>query len=177
MEQTSSEILKGWREFYLLMGTAAATLVGLMFVVASIGAGLFTDAHKDMMKAFITPTVIHFCVVLFVCLAALAPSLTSVALAIVAAAAVLIGIGYSCTAEVRILKRYVSTTTLGDRLWYAPIPIVGYLILAAAALSQLVHASLPDVEWIAFALCIILAAGVRNAWAITLWVAVQPRNG
>jgi hypothetical protein len=59
----------------------------------------------------------------------------------------------------------------------APIPIVGYLILAAAALSQLVHASLPDVEWIAFALCIILAAGVRNAWAITLWVAVQPRNG
>ena len=147
-----------------------------MFVAASIGAGLFTDAHKDMMKAFITPTVIHFCVVLFVCLAALAPSLTSVVLAIVAATAVLIGVGYSCAAEARILKRYVSGTTFSDRLWYAPIPIVGYLVLAAAAFLQLVHASLPAVEWIAFALCIILAAGIRNAWAITLWVAVQPRS-
>jgi hypothetical protein len=30
-------MLKDWHEFYLLVGTAAATLIGLLFVAASIG--------------------------------------------------------------------------------------------------------------------------------------------
>jgi hypothetical protein len=60
-----TEILHDWHDFYVLLGTAAATLIGLMFVAASIGAGLFTDEHKDMMRTFLTPTIIHFCAVLF----------------------------------------------------------------------------------------------------------------
>ena len=36
------QALRDWRDFYILAGTAAATLVGLMFVSASIGASQFT---------------------------------------------------------------------------------------------------------------------------------------
>jgi hypothetical protein len=47
VKRTMTEILRDWHDFYVLMGTMAATLVGLMFVAASIGAGLFTDEHKE----------------------------------------------------------------------------------------------------------------------------------
>ena len=32
-------MLEGWHDFYILLGTAAAALVVLLFVAASIGAG------------------------------------------------------------------------------------------------------------------------------------------
>jgi hypothetical protein len=39
-KRTMTEILRDWHDFYVLMGTATATLIGLMFVAVSIGAGL-----------------------------------------------------------------------------------------------------------------------------------------
>jgi hypothetical protein len=40
VKRTMTEILRDWHDSYVLMGTATATLIGLMFVAASIGAGL-----------------------------------------------------------------------------------------------------------------------------------------
>ena len=33
------EVLHEWHEFYLLVGTAAATVLALLFVAVSLGAG------------------------------------------------------------------------------------------------------------------------------------------
>jgi hypothetical protein len=172
MQATTS--LQDWHDFYVLVGTAAGTLIGLTFVAASIGSGLFTDAHKDMMKAFITPTVIHFCAVLFVCFLVTVPSVSSITLGSFSSLIALIGVGYSCGTWLRMRKRYSSTTSFADRLWYALVPTGGYLILATAALEPLIRSSLVHSAWIAVALCILLLAGIRNAWAMTLWIAVQP---
>jgi len=35
-------MLDGWHEFYILLGTAAAALVALLFVAVSIGAGFLS---------------------------------------------------------------------------------------------------------------------------------------
>jgi len=170
-----TEILHDWHDFYVLLGTAAATLIGLMFVAASIGAGLFTDEHKDMMRTFLTPTIIHFCAVLFFSLSFTIPSLTSSTLGGLWGSASLLGAAYSCGVWVRIRRRYGSVTSFVEQLWYAPIPIVGYLILAAASFVLLMCSSiLPD--WIASAVSVLLLAGIRNAWAMTLWIAVQPKR-
>ena len=40
-----AEALKGWHDFYLLVGTAGATLLALLFVAVSLGTGYFTDEH------------------------------------------------------------------------------------------------------------------------------------
>jgi hypothetical protein len=34
MPASLAELLRGWHDFYILIGTASATLVGLMFVAA-----------------------------------------------------------------------------------------------------------------------------------------------
>jgi hypothetical protein len=51
----------------MLMGTAAATLTGLMFVATTLFAGL--NAHVEIanagISAFNTPTVVQFCAVCY----------------------------------------------------------------------------------------------------------------
>ena len=38
-----ADALKGWHDFYLLVGTAGATLLALLFVAASLGTGFLTE--------------------------------------------------------------------------------------------------------------------------------------
>ena len=42
MDSSLADLIEDWHDFDLLVGTAAATLVGLMFVAASIGASFYT---------------------------------------------------------------------------------------------------------------------------------------
>jgi hypothetical protein len=170
------EPLEKWHDFFMLAGTAAGTLVGLTFVAASIGAGLFMKGFNDVMKAFITPTIIHLSAVLFVCFVVVAPSLSSVELASFCGVIALAGIGYSCSTLFRINSRYIAATSFMDRLWYPLIPAAGYVILAAAILEPLIRSSLLRPSWIAIAVSILLLAGIRNAWAITAWIATQPNR-
>jgi hypothetical protein len=66
MHAPLSEFVHLWHDCYVLLGTAAATLVGLIFVTATIGANLFTEANREAMRAFLSPTVVHFSTVLLV---------------------------------------------------------------------------------------------------------------
>jgi hypothetical protein len=66
MQSSLADLLDAWHDFDLLIGTAAATLVGLMFVAASIGASVFLEKDRAAMKAFISPTVVHFSAVLVI---------------------------------------------------------------------------------------------------------------
>ena len=54
MDTSLAELVDDWHDFDVLVGTAAATLVGLMFVAASIGASVFTEKDRAALKAFIS---------------------------------------------------------------------------------------------------------------------------
>ena len=66
MPQAGLPFLTNWQNFYMIIGTAAATLTGLMFVATTLVAGL--ERHVSTLdaglSAFNTPTVVHFCAVL-----------------------------------------------------------------------------------------------------------------
>jgi hypothetical protein len=55
-----------WQSFYVLVGTAAATLTGLLFVVITVNAGVRNRRTSDGIGAFGTPNVFHFGAVLLV---------------------------------------------------------------------------------------------------------------
>jgi hypothetical protein len=74
MDAELAALARDWHDFYSLVGTAAATLVGLMFVAASIGANVFSEKHLESMRAFITPTVFHFSIARFICILATIPT-------------------------------------------------------------------------------------------------------
>ena len=46
------EALHAWHEFYLLVGTAAATVLALLFVAVSLGAGHLTSQNQAPTRTF-----------------------------------------------------------------------------------------------------------------------------
>jgi hypothetical protein len=56
-------LLQGWDNFYVIVGSSAAGLTGLTFIVITLAA----DAHRvspNGLRIFITPTIVHFAAVL-----------------------------------------------------------------------------------------------------------------
>jgi hypothetical protein len=54
------EALKEWHDFYVLVGTAGATLLALLFVAVSLGTGYLTEARQSPTRTFMSPVVVHF---------------------------------------------------------------------------------------------------------------------
>jgi O-antigen/teichoic acid export membrane protein len=70
------EALHAWHEFYILLGTAAATLIALLFVAVSLGSGYLTGRRRHLQgtRTFMSPVVIHFTSVFFISAVCLVPS-------------------------------------------------------------------------------------------------------
>src|SRR2546423_8641433 len=58
--------LTGWESFYVITGSSAGALTGLMFVVITLIAEARSQSPAHGVSAFSTPTVVHFCVALLV---------------------------------------------------------------------------------------------------------------
>jgi hypothetical protein len=52
--------LHNWQNFYILMGTASATLIGLLFVAISTGGYIPAQQAKEYTRTFVYP-------ILFIC--------------------------------------------------------------------------------------------------------------
>ena len=64
---------RSWSDFYTLVGSTAATLIGLIFVVVSLGADNAKAGDEHRARIGVTPTLIHFAALLVGALAMLAP--------------------------------------------------------------------------------------------------------
>ena len=170
-----ADLLHAWRDFYALLGAASATLVGLLFVAASIGANTFREEHRAPLGSFLTPTVAHFSAVLFACMLGCIPSQTWASFGFALAGA-LAGLGYAGRILFLLVVRRRFKVDLGDQIFYAAVPVLGYLLLLlASALPP--RRSAAGAEAAAAALLTLLAGGLRNAWDMTLWVATKSPAG
>ena len=167
------ELLHLWHDFYLLIGTAAATLIGLMFVAASIAASTMTEQHKAGLQAFFSPTVVHFAAVLITCVVLSAPLRKWPMLGALVLAVGIFGVGYSLTVWVRMGRGgFTAKIDLADRFWYALSPVAGHLLVVAAGIAALLHYE-HSLELLAIAIVLLLLAGLRNAWDITAWAVTR----
>src|SRR5258706_16148231 len=88
-------LLRDWQGFFQLAGTAAATLIGLIFLAISLGARLVPAEDNTAMGAFVVPIVIHFGAVLVVSALMLIPVYTPLSLGLILIGAGLVGLGLS----------------------------------------------------------------------------------
>jgi hypothetical protein len=176
MPGSPAELLHDWHDFYTLVGTASATLVGLMFVAASIGSSIFNEEHRAPMTAFITPTVMHFAAVLFACLVITIPTQSWRSLGGFIGAGGLAGLIYCARILVEIIFRHRFNVDITDRLFYALVPLLGYLLAIVAAVL-LVMQSAASANLIAAALLALLFAGIRNAWDMMVWIVIRSPSG
>jgi hypothetical protein len=175
MEPNLVSVVRDWHDFYGLVGTASATLVGLMFVVASVGASIFNASQQEPMKAYLTPTVAHFSSLLFICILILIPTQTWLSLSMALGGLGVAGVAYSIRQWIRVFWTLRSRIDLADRMFYVFIPSLGYLLVAAAPIALFEHWLL-SAELIAAALLVLLLAGIRNAWDMTVWIITRSQT-
>jgi hypothetical protein len=158
--------LESWHDFFVLVGTAGATLLALLFVAVSLGAGFLSDSRAGATRAFFSPVVIHFSAVFFLSAVALVPGHRTMFFVVVIGACALTGLAVSLFATIQLL-RHNWTNYKEDHVAYGLLPTVSYAALLVAA--DLIWAGNEfAVDVLAGALLVLLLVNVRNAWDLTL---------
>jgi hypothetical protein len=161
---------RDWHDFYMLLGTASAALVALLFVAVSIGASFLTPERSVATRTFMSPVVFHFSTLLLISLIAIVPSHTALSLAIGITLVAVAGLAYTTVVLVGLARASVSD--IADRFGYGFCPLAAYLAMLAAASLVISRAALAA-DILAAALLLLLAVSIRNAWDLMLAFARQ----
>ena len=165
-----NDVMAEWSDFYTLIGSTSATLIGLIFVVISLGADHAKAGDEHRLRIGVTPTLIHFASLLFGALAMMAP-LSDMARALAVGLIGCAGLGYMVNLAFLAHKRIKAEEH--QPIWFGILPIVAYAgFLVTAAAWALAPRLAPEIGGIA---CVILlAAALHNCWAMTLIIISRP---
>jgi hypothetical protein len=159
-----SEALENWHDFYVLVGTAGATLVALLFVAISLAIGVVTKESAERSQLFITPVVFHFSVVFFLAAISLIPTHKPAFFVVLIGGTGVVGFAVTSVVTVRLLKIWDDHT---DHLAYGALPALSYAALLFAAVLLVM-----DSEWtldvFAGAVLSLLMVNIRNAWDLAI---------
>ena len=174
--QSLPEVLEEWHNFFGLLGAAAGTLVGLLFVAATVSSGVFTFERRAPLRVFLTATVVHFSSILAVSLIMMLPLASWPALGGMVVIAGFVGLGYSGLAvRDSIQDGLITNIDWEDRTWYGVLPFLAYV---AECISGITLACGAAAGCAALATCmaLLLLVGIHNAWDITIWT-ITRRQG
>ncbi|HEX4407482.1 MAG TPA: hypothetical protein VH206_01800 [Xanthobacteraceae bacterium] len=88
----------------------------------------------------------------------------------------LLGIAYSLLILQRMIQNGITAKIdHEDRLWYAFAPILAYIVLTASGLA-FAAGSEAAAAILATGICMLLIAGIRNAWDMTTWVVLRRQS-
>ena len=172
MVETVPAALAAWSNFYVIAGSSAAALTGLMFVVITLvrGEEYATRSRHDGIDTFSTPTVMHFCAALLVSAVLCAPWPSLVYVSVIVVLVGCYGVVYIVRVAFRArgLKEY--TADIEDWIWYSILPFVAYGTLAVGA-SALQRASKGALFAVAGGVLLLIFIGIRNAWDVVTFLA------
>ena len=160
------EALHAWHEFYILLGTAGATLLALLFVAVSLGTGFLSSKDQQGTRTFMSPVVIHFTSVFFLSAVCLVPSHGPGFFAILIGATAVIGVAVSIVISAWVMRTKM-TQYLPDYFAYGLLPVVAYLALLAASVMIYLGRDYA-LEVLAGGLLLLAIVNIRNAWDLTL---------
>jgi hypothetical protein len=165
--------LQGWQNFYLLAGTAAATLTGLMFVAVTFGSSLVTKETAQSARAFLDPTYAHFVQVLLTACLLTIPTLGPTLLGWL-----LVGIGtlrlirlYWVFGHFMAAHRRQGDIELSDWMMSIVLPALCHLLLMTTGAGFILrHAA--AFSGLALVTVALLFIGIQGAWELLVWMAL-----
>ncbi len=174
MEPAGLPFLANWQNFYVIMGSAAATLTGLMFVVTTLITGIERQVStlNAGVSAFTTPTVVHFCGVLLLAGLLSAPWQAFSTLSLLLGLSGLAGVLYLIVVLQRMRRVPDYSTPVRDWLWYLAFPLLAYIVLIAAAIALPANPALA-LYFIGAVMLALLFTGIRNAWDLVTYLAIE----
>ena len=166
--------LEGWDNFYVILGSAAAALLGLTFVVIALISE--RRANPAGLAGYITPTIVHFGTVLGMSCFVSVPHQNVVGLSIgfgSASLGLLIYTGAIASSMRRFALNYLPV--LEDWIWHVILPALVYCTLLAMGFS-LWREPRESMYGIAAALLLLLFVGIHNSWDVAVSLTVQNKK-
>ena len=162
--------LEGWDNFYVIIGSSAAALTGLQFVVIALMAdveGMPRDTSA--VEAYATPTIVHFCAVLLVSAFVSMPHHFIGSLQGCLLITGLIGLFYAIWVTVKAIRQKSYTPEFEDWLFHSILPVIAYgaLLVCSGTLAIAARGSMFGVAGSAL---LLLFIGIHNAWDSAVWM-------
>ena len=169
------ELLASWESFYVIVGSSAAALTGLQFVVIALIADTPGLGSEDSVAAFGTPTVVHFCLCLFVSALLSAPWQSLAPVTWLLFGSGVVGALYTLIVVRRARRQTTYKPVAEDWLWHTILPLIAYAVLIGSALGLPRHA-VPALFVVGGVALMLIFIGIHNAWDTVSYVAVQDRS-
>ena len=168
-------MFNAWHDFFLLIGTAAAALIGWLFVVATLTSGSpDRDRAAHGLRVYSTPTVFHLAMIVLISAIALMPSVSVFAVAGAAAVAAAIGLPY-CAYVGREIRSGRIGSHKADVWLYGVATAIVYAVLLAAGIG--LGARCPAAPWmLAGGLLALQLLSIHNSWDLVTWMAPRANN-
>jgi hypothetical protein len=162
------ELIKEWETFYLMVGTAAVTLIGLLFVAISIHIENFHRKTSTELHHFATLTFNCFFYVLLMAILFLVPRLSPLALGIPLLLLSGLGIANMLIQKTRIKKLQTKRQNgqIANRFNVPIACLAGLLIISIGTLFQIALSLYGMLLVIIF----LLASASQNAWALLVQI-------
>jgi hypothetical protein len=176
MAETASSYLTPWQSFYVMAGSSAAALTGLMFVVTTLVAGTERmRSSRDGISTYSTPTVVHFCAALLISAILSAPWRSLLQPAVLLGLGGLYGVVHVLAVIYRASRLTAYTPDLEDWVWYTILPFVCYAAILGGAIT-LPAMPLDALFALAGAALLLIFIGIHNAWDIVTYIVIADRN-
>jgi len=163
-----------WTNFYVIVGSSAGALTGLQFVVIVLAAES-NVLSGGATRAFGSPTIVHFCVVLLLSATLSAPWRTVAGAAACLIVVGLAGVAYVVRVLVHMRRQDDYLPVWEDWIWHFVLPFVAYAVLTAAAIA-LWRQETAAMFAIAGTALLLLFVGIHNAWDSVTHIALNRRT-
>jgi len=164
-------MLTGWESFYVIIGTSAAVLIGLQFVVVTLAAQMQL-VNPEGSSAFATPNIVHFCAILFVAAVLSSPWDSLATVAVILGLCGVAGLVYAGVVLRRARRHTSYTPVLEDWIFHFTLPPIAYAILLLAAIMLPSSPAMP-LFVVAAAVLLLLFVGIHNAWDSATYIALN----
>ena len=133
------------------------------FVVIALRTEAIGEGVEGGVRAFGTPTVLHFCGVLLIAAILSIPRQTVTSLALCVGGTGSAGLALSTWVVVQARRQSSYTPVLADWIWHAALPLLAYASVASAA-GVLWRGPAVALDVVAAASLLLLFIGIHNAW-------------
>jgi hypothetical protein len=174
-KEKGRRVFQGWDNYFAMLGTAAGSLIGLLFVVVTLTSNFERSQALRGASVYMTPTAAHFAVALAICCVTLAPGLSRSWAAALLGLTIAAGLANALRAAVGI-RRYESEIDhhvhWSDFWWYGVTPAAVYVGLAVSVAALWLGFG-KAVYGLAVASLLLLLVAIHNAWDLVTWMAPQ----
>lgn len=168
------DTLRNWQNFYFMIGGAAATLIGLIFIAITFGSHLITPERQEAVETFVTPILFYFISVLAIAMIMLVPTNSVYLLTSFLLFVGLLGFG-----RLLVIIRQMIIAAQKNPLhkqhwvWNAILPFLSYILILSTPVFLLSYPAAAVLLPLALGVGLLVISGIWRTWDLVIWIATQ----